>query len=113
MSPIQCDHFRRCSSNICPLDESWNKRKHLNGERVCFYLIQAHKVGAKAIFNDAGKGDLYKSMANVGVDIIARHYPIKHVVENGKKTALRMKFRENQEAASCCNEPLTLSDERR
>ena len=100
MRPADCEHFNNCSANICPLDENLVLRKYLNGERVCFYLIQANKSGAKAIFYDAGKGDLYELMMLVGLRILSRHYPIKHVVNNGKKTASRMKLNLNEKPSA-------------
>ena len=62
LASISCDRFNRCSANICPLDPEWHKRKHLNGERICFYLLEAQKTNAKAVFECGGRGCLYAVM---------------------------------------------------
>jgi hypothetical protein len=38
IAPNHCPKFTKCAAAICPLDRDWNKRTHLKGERVCFYL---------------------------------------------------------------------------
>jgi len=90
MQRISCDRFHNCSANICPLDPEWSKRKHLNGDRVCFYLIESQKTDAKAIFDTRGRGYLYELMQSLTPDIISRYYPIKHALEQAKKTGSRM-----------------------
>jgi hypothetical protein len=89
-TPIHCNRYCNCSANICPLDSDWQKRKHLNGERVCFYLIEAQKANAKVVFDKCGRGYLYTLMQEVTQAIITRHYPIKITLERAKKTGLRM-----------------------
>ncbi len=90
MNQIDCDRFQTCSANICPLDAEWPKRKHLNGERVCFYLIEAQKSGAKAIFDKCERGYLFELMQTATPNIIAKHYPIKRALEQAKQTGSRM-----------------------
>jgi hypothetical protein len=90
MNKIDCDRFQTCSANICPLDAEWPKRKHLNGERVCFYLIEAQKTGAKAIFDKCGRAYLYQLIQDAIPNIVARHSIIKRALENAKKTGSRM-----------------------
>jgi hypothetical protein len=87
---INCDRYNSCSANVCPLDSNWQKRKHLNGERVCFYLIEAQKANAKAVFDTRGRGYLYTLMQEATQAIITRHCYIKHVLEQAKKSGLRM-----------------------
>lgn len=87
---INCDRYQICSANVCPLDRDWQKRVHHNGERVCFYLIEAQKANAKAIFDTCGRGYLYQLMQEATQEIISRHYAINHVLEQAKKTGSRM-----------------------
>lgn len=87
---INCDRFNGCSANICPLDGDWQKRVHHNGERVCFYLIEAQKANAKAVFDTCGRGYLYTLMQEATQAIITRHYHIKITLERAKKTGSRM-----------------------
>lgn len=90
MQKIDCDRFQTCSANICPLDSDWQKRKHLNGERVCFYLIEAQKANGKALFDTCGRGYLYMLMQEVTPAIVTRHYSIKNTLERAKNTGSRM-----------------------
>ena len=87
---ISCDRFDTCSANICPLDPDWQQRKHLNGERVCFYLIEAQKINAKAVFESSGRGYLYLLMVEATPAIIHRHYAIKYALNQAKKTGSRL-----------------------
>ncbi len=87
---ISCDRFNSCSANICPLDAEWQKRKHLNSERICFYLLEAQKINAKAVFECGGREYLYSLMQQATPAIISRHYPIKYALEKSKKTGLRL-----------------------
>ena len=87
---ISCDRFNSCSANICPLDSEWQKRKHLNGERICFYLLEAQKINAKAVFECGGRGYIYSLMQEATPSIISRHYPIKYALDQSKKTGLRL-----------------------
>jgi hypothetical protein len=90
MIQINCDRFQNCSANICPLDPEWFKRKHLNGDRVCFYLIEAQKTNAKAIFDTCGRGYVFEAMQRVTPNIIERYSIIKRALEQSKKTGSRM-----------------------
>lgn len=89
-TPETCDRFNKCLANICPLDADWRKRKHLKGERVCFYAVEAEKVDAEAIFRDSGRIQLYIIIKEVVPDIASCHYPIKFALEQAKKTGSRM-----------------------
>lgn len=87
---ISCDRFDKCSANICPLDPDWQQRKHLKGERVCFYLIETQKINAKAVFESGGRGYLYLLMAEATPAIVNRHYAIKYALKQAKKTGSRL-----------------------
>ena len=87
---ISCDRFDTCSANICPLDLDWQQRMHLNGERICFYLIEAQKINAKAVFESGGRGYLYLLMVEATPAIIHRHYAIKYALNQAKKTGSRL-----------------------
>jgi hypothetical protein len=90
LASISCDRFNRCSANICPLDPEWHKRKHLNGERICFYLLEAQKTNAKAVFECGGRGCLYALMQEATLAIINQHHAIKYALEKSKKTGSRL-----------------------
>jgi len=50
IKPHQCPKHSKCSAPLCPLDPEWMKRRMLKDDRVCFYLTEASKVGAKSRF---------------------------------------------------------------
>lgn len=88
--PAACPKFQKCNAPICPLDADWPKRVHHNGDRVCFYLIEAQKASAKATFDNVGLGYTYELIRQAIPSIISRHYPIKHALEQAQKTGSRM-----------------------
>lgn len=45
MKPEYCPRFDSCSAPLCPLDADWRRRRHLNGDRVCAYLLEATRHG--------------------------------------------------------------------
>ena len=75
---VVCPKFDHCSAPICPIDPEWQKRVHIKGDPVCFYLRQhakdplwGQKVGgvARKLINKVGE---------VYPEIIARYAPIKN-----------------------------------
>lgn len=46
MTPQDCSKFQTCSAPICPIDPRWPSAVHLDGERVCPYLLASGKPGA-------------------------------------------------------------------
>ena len=59
LSSNDCDRYKTCSANICPLDHDSQKRVHHSNDRVCFYLIEAQKINAKALFEHTGRWYIY------------------------------------------------------
>ena len=86
-----CDRFGKpCNANVCPLEPEWEIRPHLKGERICFYMIEAVKVDAEALFEGRGRKDLYKTIHELMPLITARHRPIKKALESAKTSGSRM-----------------------
>lgn len=51
-SPIsieRCPKFETCSAPICPLDCDYKLRSYLDGEPVCFYMMEFVKPNGEAI----------------------------------------------------------------
>ncbi len=90
LTPYQCPKFHFCNAPICPLDQEWQKRKHFNGDRVCFYLLETQKHGAKANFEGLGKGYLYDAIVRLTPDITNAYSPIKKALESAKLSSSRM-----------------------
>jgi len=85
-----CPKYQACSAPICPLDPNWRKVRHLKGERICFYLCEAQKGGAEAIFGGRGLGELYRLMVEATPDMSTRWGTIKNALVNAAKTGSRM-----------------------
>jgi hypothetical protein len=90
MKMEDCPKFESCSAPICPLDSIWRKRRHLKGERVCFYLCEAQKDGSEARFRGKGLEKLYQLMVEATPDISIRWEPIRKVLKRAAKTGSRM-----------------------
>jgi hypothetical protein len=41
----ECPRFNHCNAPICPLDTKVQRRTHLDGEPVCFYMRELVKPG--------------------------------------------------------------------
>ncbi len=90
MNMETCTKYQGCSASICPLDPNWQKAKHLKHERICFYLCEAQKDGAEAIFRGRGLGELYRLMVDATPDIFIRWGTIKKALAKAKKTVSGM-----------------------
>ena len=86
----QCPKFQKCNAPICPIDPEWQKRKHISGDRVCFYLTEAQKPNAIAVFEVQGLGYLYEAMVIHTPEISQRHHTIKTALDKAKNTSSRM-----------------------
>ena len=87
---FQCPKFQKCTAPICPIDPIWHKRKHISGDRVCFYLTEAQKPDAKAIFEVRSLGHLYELMVTHTPQISQRHHTINTALIKAKNTSSRI-----------------------
>jgi hypothetical protein len=62
---LSCPKFSRCNASICPLDGEWDRRKMLDNEPLCFYLLEHAKEGSKARFEERGLRELYEVIDRV------------------------------------------------
>ncbi len=90
LTQSQCPKFQKCYAPICPIDPIWQKRKHMNGDRICFYLLEAQKPNAKAVFEGRGLSYLYEAMALHAQAIADTFTPIKNAFKKAKVTSSRM-----------------------
>ncbi len=86
----QCPKYQQCSAPICPLDKEWQKRKHISGDRVCFYLTEVQKPRANAVFEVQGLGSLYEVMVRQASEISERYHIIKNALDKAKDSSSRM-----------------------
>ena len=90
MNMESCPKYKSCSAPICPLDPNWRKARHLKGERICFYLCEAQKVDAEAIFRGRGFRYLYQLMVEATPDMSIRWSTIKKALVKAAKTGSRL-----------------------
>lgn len=86
----QCPRFNACNAPICPFDAEWKKRRHLNEDRVCFYLLEASKTGAKAVFEGAGLGQLYQAVSEAAPAIRTTYFHIDRACNRASASGSRM-----------------------
>lgn len=90
MDMYSCPKWDGCSAPICPLDPDWKSRKHLDGEKACFYLIEFAKPPGKAILSMVLAGELYETLARVYVEVMSQPHPLKNQLKRAKKNPSRI-----------------------
>ncbi len=90
MKMTDCPKFDRCSALICPLDADWAARVHLKGERICFYLLEYVKPGAKARFRGSTAREIYEAIQFLLPRILSRYAPLKRALRRAVRTGSRM-----------------------
>lgn len=89
-NPARCPKWNLCNSPACPLDPDWQKRVVLNYDPVCFYMTEAVKANAEAVFQGAGKADLF-SLISVQVEpFSARWGRVKRKLAIARTSGSRM-----------------------
>ena len=89
MNMYDCPKFDHCSAPICPLDLEWERRSHLKGERVCFYLTEYSKIAVRPILRGSLALEHYEAIELNFSKIIGRHNSIKRQLERSSKNASR------------------------
>lgn len=65
LTPQDCPWYDKCSAPLCPLDPEWRGRKHLQGERVCYFLREAVKDGARARFEATANAPIFAAASQM------------------------------------------------
>jgi len=86
-----CPKFESCSAPICPLDDDWKLRSHLDGERVCYYLTEYSKEAVRPILKEGLAAEHYEAIAEHYPRIVALHPPIKWQLSRSCKNSPRFK----------------------
>ena len=89
MQMYECPKFDNCSAPICPLDDDWRLRSHLDGEKACHYLTVYSKSTVKPLFWAGQEVELYKAIAEHYPEILALHPPIKRQLSRSSKNSTR------------------------
>jgi hypothetical protein len=90
MTPKHCPKWEKCNAPICPLDLDNLKRVMQNDDAVCFYLIEAVKTDAVAIFKGAGREELFELVSQAIPTLSGRWGRIRRKLEGAKLTGCRM-----------------------
>lgn len=90
IAPSACPKWDKCSAPLCPLDPALFKRVMRNDEPVCYYLTEAVKFDAEAIFRGRGRIDLFEVVSKFIVPMSARWGRIRRKLEDARKTGSRM-----------------------
>ena len=85
-----CPKWNKCSAPACPLDPDWSKRALLNDDPVCYYMTEAVKKDAEAVFQRAGKGELF-AVVSASIPLMsARWSRVRRALERSKTKGSRM-----------------------
>ena len=90
IAPSACPKWERCNAPLCPLDPGVFTRMMLNDEPVCFYLTEAVKVDAEAIFRGRGREELFAVVSTLIQPMSSRRGRIRLALERAKSTGSRM-----------------------
>ena len=86
---VLCPKFDHCSAPICPIDPEWQKRVHIKGDPVCFYLRQHAK---DPLWGQKAGGVARKLISKVGevyVEVVARYGPLKTALVRAEKSPVK------------------------
>jgi hypothetical protein len=89
-TPKDCPKFDKCNAPLCPLDQDLYKRVMQGDEAVCFYLTEAVKVDAEAVFRSRGREELFKVMSESIQPMSMRWARIRLSLDRSRKTGSRM-----------------------
>lgn len=85
-----CPKWERCSVPLCPLDPGVFKRTMRDDEPVCYYLSEAVKNDAEAIFRRRGRAELFAEVSRLIPAMCARWGRVKRALERAKTKGSRM-----------------------
>jgi len=91
VTPDQCPRYSNCSAPICPLDPDWRDRAHLDGERVCAWLVELSKTTVRASLPPALSGDQAQAIAEAAPSIYAAHGAIRRRLRQTARTPSRLR----------------------
>lgn len=86
-----CKLFINCSAPICPLDPDWQKRTHLEGERVCYYLTEYSKEAARPLLRGGLGVETYSLIAEAYPAVVKSVGPVRRQLRRSSKNPPRIK----------------------
>lgn len=100
-APESCPKFDKCSAPICPLDEHWRERKHLDGEPVCLWLRELAKPGGEAILGGALRGEQAQAIGRAAPGIIARWRTVRRELQRASRYGSKVANAQRLKGAAC------------
>ena len=88
---------------VCPLEPITQRRVFGNDEPVCFFLTEAQKVNAEAVFNDRGLGWLHGLMLSATPGLCSRYRRIAAALERARASGSRMLSRPGMRISRDCD----------
>jgi hypothetical protein len=86
----RCPKWDKCNAPLCPLDVALFKRVMRDDEPVCFYLSEAVKHDAEAVFRQRGREELFGLVSKLIPAMSTRWSRIRLALERAKTTGSRM-----------------------
>lgn len=88
--PQDCPKFCKCNAPICSLDRNMLNRVMLPEDAVCYYLLEASKADAEAIFRGLGREELFVEVSKAIPVMSVRWGRIRRKIESARKSGSRM-----------------------
>lgn len=99
MNPERCPRFNQCSAPICPLDSDWRKRRHIDGEPVCAYLLEAARNNGRPPQTPDVTGEMTETLALAYPEIESSCGSIRRALRRASKAGPRLGRKPNVSAA--------------
>lgn len=98
MKMHDCPKYSHCNANLCPLDPDISERSYLQGEPVCFYMLESAKKGAENRFKSVHSGDkLLQAIRDTLPALLIRCAPLRKPLDRAKRTGPRLGKRPGKE----------------
>lgn len=90
MKMADCPKFHRCNAPVCALDPDAASRRYLEGEPICFFLLEYAKPGSEARLQAAIAAEHFDSLSRVYPMAINSHGGLKRRLSRASRTASRL-----------------------
>jgi hypothetical protein len=74
---------------VCPLAPAWEGAAHLQGEKVCHYLLQTRKAGTTEYHAGRADGPVFLAVLAMAPAVCARHRDVEKKVTRAGRSPLR------------------------
>jgi len=87
---MSCPKFESCAAPICPHDGDYPLRSYLDGEPVCFYMMEYVKPNGEANLRGAIGGIDAQAIAEATKSPKCSYGPIRRRLERASRTPSRL-----------------------